>query len=286
MTAEQDEHVIEAIGRSRIVIRDGQVVEVGEARIRECPLAKRFAYPVPEIDQVAVRANIENRIRAWGMCTPGRDVLDTREFVGYGASEILSFGLHAGLIDAVVLACDGARTVIVTSPVLVQGIGGRMSGLVSTTPYPDVIQRIEENGGVVVDKAGAQLDQAEGVKRAYELGYTNVAVTVALPEDAETIRERYPDALIFGVHVTGLSPDEAKTFAASADFMTSCASKTVREIAGRRALMQAGVAIPIFVLTGRAKEIIVEKLRRSNETVLIKSTKLPALGEQQPDPLV
>lgn len=286
MTEARDEHVIEAIGRSRIVIRNGEVVEVGEARIRECPLAKRFALPVPEIEQDAVKANIENRIRSWGMCTPNRDVLDTREFVGYGASEILSFGLDTGLIDAVVLACDGAGTVIVTTPTLVQGIGGRMSGLVSTTPYPDVIRRIEENGGVVVDTASARLDQAEGVKRAYELGHANVAVTVALPEDAETIRRLYPNAIIFGVHVTGLSPDEAETFAASADLMTSCASKTVREIAGRRALMQAGVAIPIFVLTERAKDLIIEKLRRSNEPVVIKSTTLPALGEQQPDPLV
>ncbi len=286
MTEEQDEHVIEAIGRSRIVIRGGEVVEVGEARITECPLAKRFALPVPEINQDTVRANIENRIRSWGMCTPDRDVLDTREFVGYGASEILSSGLDAGLIDAVVLACDGAGTVIVTTPVLVQGIGGRMSGLVTTTPYPDVIRRIEENGGVVIDKIDARLNQAAGVGRAYELGYKTVAVTVALPEDAETIRRLYPDAIIFGVHVTGLSPDEAETFAASADFMTSCASRTVREVAGRRALMQAGVAIPIFVLTERAKEIIIEKLRRSNEPVLVKSTKLPALGELQPDPLV
>ncbi|ACL16021.1 methanogenesis marker 8 protein [Methanosphaerula palustris] len=286
MTAEHDEHVIEAIGRSRIVIRGGEVVEVGEARITTCPLAKRFALPVPTINKDAVKANIEYRIRTWGMCTPQRDVLDTREFVGFGASEILSFGLHTGLIDAVVLACDGAGTVIVTTPALVQGIGGRMSGLVSTTPYPEVIHRIEENGGVVIDKAHARLNQTAGVKRALELGYKKVAVTVTLPNDAKTIRNLYPDTIIFGVHVTGLTPDEAETFAASADLMTSCASKTVREIIGRHALMQAGVAIPIFVLTSKAKDLIIEKLHQGTEQVLIKTTKLPSLGDQQPDPLV
>jgi putative methanogenesis marker protein 8 len=286
MTAEHDEHVIEAIGRCRIVIRGGEVVEVGEALIKECPLAKKMALPVPEINKEAVKANVENRIRAWGMCTPKRDVLDSRKFVGFGASEILSFGLHAGLIDAVVLACDGAGTVIVTNPALVQGIGGRMSGLVSTTPYAEVIQRIEENGGVVIDKAHARLNQVAGVKRAQELGYKNIAVTVALPEDAKTIRDLYPDTIIFGVHVTGLTASEAETFAATADLMTSCASKTVREIIGRKALMQAGVAIPIFVLTKKAKAIIIEKLLQGDEQVLIKTTKLPALGDQQPDPLV
>ncbi|WP_440950960.1 methanogenesis marker 8 protein [Methanosphaerula subterraneus] len=286
MTAEHDEHVIEAIGRSRIVIRGGEVVEVGEARIKECPLAKKMALPVPEITKDAVKANIENRIRAWGMCTPKRDVLDTRTFVGFGASEILSFGLDAGLIDAVVLACDGAGTVVVTKPALVQGIGGRMSGLVSTTPYAEVIQRIEENGGVVIDKGHARLNQVAGVERARELGYKKIAVTVALPRDAETIRNLYPDTIIFGVHVTGLTASEAETFAATADLMTSCASKTVREIIGRKALMQAGVAIPIFVLTKKAKEIVIEKLHQGDEQVLIKTTKLPALGDQQPDPLV
>ena len=55
------------------------------------------------------------------MCTPRREVSDTREFVGFGASELLSFGLSAGLLDAVVLACDGAGTVIVTKPALCTG---------------------------------------------------------------------------------------------------------------------------------------------------------------------
>ena len=66
----EDEHIIEAIGRSRIVIRDGRVVEVGEAEIKDCPLAKRFAYPIPDIRKESVKANIEHRIRAFGMCTP------------------------------------------------------------------------------------------------------------------------------------------------------------------------------------------------------------------------
>ena len=64
-----DEHIIEAIGRSRIVIKNGRVVEVGEALISDCPLAKRFAVPVPALTKDAIRENIEHRIRAFGMCT-------------------------------------------------------------------------------------------------------------------------------------------------------------------------------------------------------------------------
>lgn len=286
MAATSDEHIIEAIGRCRVVIRDGKVVEVGDARITSCPLTRKFAYPVSSLDRESVKANIEHRIRSWGMCTPRREVLGSGEFVGFGASEILSFGLHAGLIDAVVLACDGAGTVVVTKPALVQGIGGRMSGLVKTVPYPDVIRRIEENGGVVLDPAHARLDQSAGVRRAQEQGYRRIAVTVALPEDSSSIRRLYPDAIIFGVHVTGLTPEEVETFAGSADLMTSCASRTVRDIIGKKAVLQAGTAIPIFALTARAKDLILEKIRQGSEPVLVKSTKLPALGEQQPEPLV
>lgn len=285
-SSQKDEHIIEAIGRSRIVIRNGTIVEIGKAEITECPLAKRFAHPVPRITQDAVRANIEHRMKSFGMCTSRRDVLDTREFVGFGATELLGFASKTGLIDAAVLACDGAGTVIVQKPALIQGVGGRMSGLVSTSPIREVIHRIEENGGIVVDKEHASLDQFTGVKRAYEAGYKKVAVTVAKPDVAVRIRNIYPDAIIFGVHVTGLTHIEAESMVAVVDLMTSCASKTVREVAGAKALLQAGVSVPIFAITKRGKEIIIEKIRQTNEQVLIKPTRLPMLDAGQPDPLV
>jgi hypothetical protein len=44
--------------------------------------------------------------------------------------------------------------------------------------------------------------------------------------------------------------------------------------------------VPIFALTKWGKEIIIEKIRRSDEPVLINPTKLPNLDGKQPDPLV
>lgn len=286
MTLKKDEHVIEAIGRCRIVIRNGAVVEVGEALIRDCPLAKRFACPIPDIKKDSVKANIEHRIKAFGMCTPGREVIDNREFVGFGASELLSFGLHKGLLDAVVLACDGAGTVVVTKPAMAQGIGGRMSGLVSTTPYPEVMDRIERGGGYVLDRDHASIDQPAGVALALVQGFRKIAVTVAQPETAETIRRIHPRTLIFGVHVTGLSKPQAEMLVTNADLVTSCASQTIRESVGKNALVQAGTAIPIFAMTMAGKNLILEKVRLSQEPVLVKTTKLPALSDQQPGPLV
>jgi putative methanogenesis marker protein 8 len=286
VTLTKDEHVIEAIGRCRIVIRNGNVVEVGEPVIRDCPLARRFACPIPDMGKESVRANIEHRIRAFGMCTPGREVMDTREFVGFGASELLSFGLHKGLLDAVVLACDGAGTVVATKPAMVQGIGGRMSGLVSTTPYPEVIHRIEKDGGFVLDPDKASIDQLAGVALALTRGFRKIAVTVARPQTAEVIRRVHPKTLIFGVHVTGLTKPEAETLVASSDLVTSCASRSIRDAVNKNALVQAGTAIPIFALTMAGKNLILEKVRLSTEPVLVKTTKLPVLADQQPEPLV
>jgi putative methanogenesis marker protein 8 len=286
MTQENDEHIIEAIGRSRIVIRNGRVVEVGEAQITDCPLAKRFAYPIPAITKDSIKMNIEHRIKAFGMCTENREVLDTREFVGFGASELLSFGLQVGIIDAAVLACDGAGTVIVTKPAMAQGIGGRMSGLVKTSPHKSVMDRIEEGGGFVLDRDHARIDQLAGVALAIAEGFRNIAVTVAIPDTAEIIRRIHPETLIFAVHVTGLSQDEAEKLVTASDLVTSCASKTIRETAGAGALLQAGISVPIFAMTQKGKLLILEKIRQSDEPVLVKPTRLPALGDKQPSPLI
>jgi len=286
MAEHSDEHVIEAIGRSRIVIRDGKVAEVGEAIITDCPLAKRFAYPIPAITKDAIQANIEHRIKAFGMCTANRAVLDSREFVGFGASELLSFGLKTGFIDAVVLACDGAGTVVVTRPEMVQGIGGRMSGLVRTSPHPSVMDRIEQDGGIVLDKKHAVIDQIAGVALAISEGYRMIAVTVATSDVAAAIRKIHPDTFIFAVHVTGLSAEDAKSLVDASDLVTACASKTIREIAGAKALLQAGISVPVFAISRRGKMLIIEKIRQSDDQVLVKPTRLPALGEKQPEPLV
>jgi putative methanogenesis marker protein 8 len=281
-----DEHIIEAIGRCRIVIRDGKVVEVGPPAISSCPLAERFAKPVREITSEAVRENIQARIQEFGMCTPDRAVYAEGEFVGFGASELTGNGLLHGVLDCAVLASDGAGTVLATTPGLVQGIGGRMSGLVKTIPIPDVIDRIEKNGGMVLDRTGGRIDQLAGTRLAYARGYRLVAVTIATAETAEEIRREFPEALIIAVHTTGTTPEEAERLARSADLITACASAHVRSVAGKRALLQAGTAIPVFAMTQRGKDLILSKVRWTKDQVLVQGAKLPYAGERQPKPLV
>lgn len=280
-----DEHIIEAVGRARITIRNGKVVAVERAVIKECPLAKRFMYPVREMTADEIKKNIEKRIDDFGMCTPKRRVLSDDDFVLFGASELLNSALAAGIIDCAVLACDGAGTVIAANPALIQGIGGKISGLVKTTAYLEVIARITENGGHVVFSDG-RLDAFSGCRKAYELGYGRVAVTVANVADAEKIRAAYPDAVILCVHTTGHGRENAEKLADTCDLIFACASASIREVAGSRALVQGGTGVPVFAMTGKGKEIILEKIRTTKMQVVIKGNRLPMNLGSEPEPLV
>ena len=285
-----DEHIIEAVGMTRVVIRNGIIVGTGEPKIRTCPLAKRFANPVDPITSDAVAANITARIRRFGMCTRERGVLDKETFVLFGASELMNTGLRTGTLEAAIIACDGAGTVIARSPEMVQGIGGRMSGLISTTPYPEVIARIEADGGIVINPDTGTMDALAGLAKAKEMGWTKVAVTIAgfQHELAEEIRKTYPDALIIAVHTSSVaSRENALRLAQAADLIFSCASKYVREAAASTALVQGGIGVPVFATSKAGKMLIMERLIETDQPLLIKNTRLPVndMGSI-PEPLI
>ena len=92
------------------------------------------------------------------MCTPDR-VVEMDDLVTVGISEILKTNMEKGNIDCVVGVCDGAGTVLMTNPRVVQGVGGRVSGLISTTPIPEVIKNLEEKDSIVLYPDTAELNQ-------------------------------------------------------------------------------------------------------------------------------
>lgn len=281
-----DEHVMEALGRTRIVVRNGKVVDVGKPLIKSCPLASRFEEPVKIFSKEEIKRNIEFSIRKFGMFTKNRIVTSDEDFVPFGSSELISFGLKKHMIGGAVIVADCAGTVVTRNPLLVQGLGGRLSGLVKTSPIPEVIKRIELEGGIVLDKEGARIDQLAGVELAYKLGMSNVAVTIVSAKDAEIIRARYEDSWIFATHLTGTSKEETEILASTCDVITSCASRWVREIAGRKALLQAGTTIPVFAMTQRAKDLVLERLKSLERQILVKLEKLPFTPTESPFPLI
>ncbi|MCZ7356362.1 MAG: DUF2099 family protein [Candidatus Methanoperedens sp.] len=279
-------HIMELFGKTRVVVKNGKVVEVGEPVADWCPVFSKVA-GVSKLTPEEAKKNMEYRIRELGMFTPQRR-LDYGVFVNFGASEIMMTALRRGIIDSTVTVCDGAGTVVTDNPELVQGMGALMSGLIETEPIREIIAGIEARGGIVLDKEKASIDQMEGFRKACELGYKNIAVSVVRPEDAGKLREMEREygveLTLIGAHLTGLQTGEARTFIAALDIVTGCASRTVRDIV--KPILQVGTSVPMFAITQKGKELLCERAKEVDSPILVNTMKLPVLPEhKQPKPL-
>ena len=279
----KERHVFECLGKARVVVEDGEVVEVEEPVVRYCRLWAKMR-GIQELNERKVQENIEFRIRDFGLCMPNR-IVEMDTFVGFGASETFMSGLRSGLLDATVTVCEGAGTVITANPALVQGIGARLSGVVETSPVEGLIKKLKEKSGEVLDPP--RIDQVAGVQKALERGYKTVGVTVATVADAQQCRALSEFAVIFGVHLTGISREDAAKICEIADLVTACASPHIRALAAEKALVQAGTAIPIFALTSVGKDLLLERAKEVESPLLLNTMRLPVLPEdKQPKPLV
>lgn len=168
----RDKHVIEALGKTRVTIENGKVSNVEKPLIEYCPIFAKYRN-IEEITPELVRENIQFRIDDFGMCTKNRQIKCLICYVGI--SEILRSNLEVGNIDCVVGHVK-VGTLLMTDADIVQGVGGRVSGLVSTTPIPEVMEKIGiEN---VLDAQTAQLNPIKGLEKAINEGYKNIAITI------------------------------------------------------------------------------------------------------------
>lgn len=280
-------HVMELFGKTRIVVKDGKVVEVGEPMAEWCPVFSKTS-GVSKLTAQEAKKNMEYRIRELGMFTPQRR-FDHGVFVNFGASEIMMTALRRGLIGTTVTVCDGAGTVISGDPGLVQGMGALMSGLIETEPIPEIIAGIEARGGVVLDKEKANIDQVGGLIKACEMGHRNIAVSVVDPGDAGKLRaiekERGINLILIGAHLTGLKNEEAKDLIGRLDIVTGCASRAVRN--NVKPVIQMGTSVPMFAMTQKGKELLCERAKDVDSPLLVNTMKLPVLPEEkQPKPLL
>jgi hypothetical protein len=130
-----------------------------------------------------------------------------------------------------------------------------------------------------------------GVEKAIQMGHKCIGVSVVCVSDLRKMRElekkHNVDIITFGVHVTGMEKKEAKAFISLVDITTGCSSKFIREHINGHVLAQFGTAVPIFAITQRGKEMLLERAKEVTDPILINTMKLPVLPEnKQPSPLI
>jgi putative methanogenesis marker protein 8 len=269
---------------SKVLIKNGDVKVLTEPRIVHCPLLEAF-YGVRKVDREAVKNCVRMKVEGFGFCCRDR-AFDPSMVVPYGSSEIISTCMRDGLIDCAVTVCEGAGTVISNDPRLVQEIGARLTGIMRTTPIGKIIEHIKGRGGVVLNESTAEIDQFKGVVKAVELGFKRIAVTVAHfdSKSIEYIRrfekESHAQMAIFSVCNTCATEEDAERVLNGADVVCASASRIIREKVGSKALMQLGVAIPVFALTKLGKRLLLTYLMDFDENIIaFRSRKMPYMVE-------
>ncbi|MBS7616911.1 DUF2099 family protein [Candidatus Bathyarchaeota archaeon] len=258
---------------------------LSEPLVEYCPLHEAL-YGTKQIDVEAVRRSVELKITGFGFCCRNR-AFNWEPIVAYGASEMMRVWLEDGLIDCAVVVCEGAGTVITSNGKLVQAIGARLTGIIKTSLIPEIIQKIKNEGGTVLDEQNAVIDQVEGVKKAFELGFKHIAVSVA-GFQAKAISEirRFEahtntgmSVLVFSVCNTCVKNADVRHII-KADVVCASASKILREKIGKNALIQLGVTIPVYALTDHGKRLILAYLAKfKDKLVVFKTSKLPYQAE-------
>ena len=278
----QGEHEIYCCG-ALVRISEKGIEVLSEPLVEYCPLHEAF-YGTKKIDVGAVRKSVEMKVAGFGFCCGSR-AFDAEPIVAYGASEMMRIWLEKRLIDCAVVVCEGAGTVVTANGELVQSIGARLTGIVRTSPIRETIERIEANNGVVLDKACARIDQAEGVKQAFDLGFKRVAVSIAgfRSEAISEIREFESSAkanvLVFSVCNTCVGNADVEHIA-KADVACASASRILRNEIGKKALLQLGVSIPVYALTEKGKRLVLAYLGEfDDKLVIFRTSRLPYLAE-------
>jgi len=319
----EDLHIIRMYS-SFVAISNGKIVKITDPFIRFCPLANSlYGGIIPaknfdsELMKKAIKKAVEKNISEFGFFTERRNLHRKSIAIPYGASEMMMYALKKKVIDSAVVVCDGAGTVIVNKPEVVQGIGARMNGLFYTSPLGKVIDRLKEDDCYVVFPETGDINQVKGVKRAAEFGYKNIAVTVNgyLGENLGKVKEieRYCNISITCLIVctTGVEEERIEGIRKYGDLVWSCASREIREKVGKEAILQIGTKIPVFVLTKRGFDFIAsyssceqliksldpekqylisgrykgESIKMDNLNTYLTQAKLPVRSEKEPKPL-
>ena len=83
------------------------------------------------------------------------------------------------------LIAEGAKEYVIDDAELVQGVGGRVSALISTTPIDEVMDKVGREN--ILNPETAELNPLKGLEMAIERGYKNIAITILPSKSIEEI---------------------------------------------------------------------------------------------------
>ncbi len=267
------------------VYSDGSIEVIGEPVVKYCPYMEKV-YGVKRGCVSEVLRVIKHKIREYGLFTSSRRFGFNR-IVLFGSSEIISWGVENGFFDSAVIVCDGAGTIVTGNPKLIQGVGARMNGLLKTYPIPEVIRRIKELGGYILDENKAVINQPEGFKLAVEKGFKKIAVTIigVNCRDVSVVRKLEEEygvkAYIFSTCNT-LAGRKCIEHLEKSDYVCTSASKLLRESLAPKALMQIGVTIPVYILTRELKNIVLDYVKSIDEQIVVRRARIPLVTPKTP----
>jgi putative methanogenesis marker protein 8 len=275
------EHLVEMAG-ALVRVRDGKVEVLSDPKVKWCPL-RGDLYGIEAESRKTVESVLKSHIEELGMYGPDRVLELSERPVSFGASEMIADGMKEGLVDAAVVVCEGAGTIVATRPEVVQALGAHMTGLVRTEPIEEIQTGLRERDCILLDDRST-IDQVEGLRRALAAGYEKIVVTITGKRafEAEEIRKMASDsAVIFAVHNLDVSEDQAEVLAENCDVVWACASRPVREIVGRRAKLQIGISIPVYALTDRGKQLVLNRALHFESGLVMHRATLPYGPEEK-----
>ena len=279
-----DRHVIEALGKAEVVIENGKITYIGEPVVDYCSIFDNGQHN-GDLTKEFIKSNINKRIDEFGMCTPQRSI-DVEDTMSFGTSETLKTNMINGNVDCVVGACEGVGTLLIDDAELVQGVGGRVSALISTTPIDEVMDKVGREN--VLNPETAELNPLKGLEMAIERGYKNIAITIIPTEMVKDIMQ-YPkpedvNIYIFVAHTTNVSKKEAEMLFDYADVISGCSSINIRETAEERKPYYAGKKVPLYAVTENGRKLLNERLEYIGYELCEK--KYPQDFTQSPKPLI
>ena len=288
------EHMLEMAG-ALVRVRAGEVEVLTDPKVKWCPLRSGL-YGHGVESRKTVESVLKRHMEELGMYGPHRFLELSDRPVSFGASEMIADAMRSGLIDAAVVVCEGAGTVVAARPEVVAALGAHMTGLVRTEPIEEIQAGLRERGCILLDDR-CTIDQVEGYRRALAAGFERIVVTITGKRafEAGEIRklssasacgQAGEEPVIFAVHNLDVAEDQAEVLAETCDVVWGCASREVREVVGKRAKLQIGISIPVYALTDSGKRLVLNRALAFDESLVMHRATLPYGPEEKlPKPL-